>query len=144
MRNGLGNRAEADRLEKPTLPPRTARHADIQAFGLCRRQVRYQCLDVAVEAKRASNIVGGPDRQDCQGNVAVAKPTGDPRHGAVAAGDDHQVPSLAQGLLVVVLARLIFGPKTSDFQLAHQLVGIGMRGAGGRIVKQQCPHVRSS
>ena len=37
---------------------------------------------------------------------------------------------------VVILARLVFGAKTSDFQLAHQLVGIGMRSAGGRIVKQ--------
>ena len=42
MRNGLGNRAEAHRLEKPTLAPRATRHADIEALGLCRAQVRYQ------------------------------------------------------------------------------------------------------
>ena len=103
---------------------------------MCRAQVRYQRLDVAVEAERAGDIVRGPDWQDRQGNLAVAEPAGDPRYGAVTAGDDHQVPSLAQGLPVVVLARLIFGPEPGGFELAHQLVGIGMRSAGGRIVKQ--------
>jgi hypothetical protein len=81
--------------------------------------MRYQRLDIAVEAERAGDIVRGPDRHDRQGNLPVAEPTGDPRYRAVTAGDDHEIPSLAEGLLVVVLARLIFGPEAGGFELAH-------------------------
>ena len=64
-------------------------------------QVRYHRLDVIVKAKRAGNIVGGPDRQDRHRNLAVAQGTRDPCHRAVAAGDDHEIPLLVEHVLIV-------------------------------------------
>src|SRR4029453_13502130 len=106
-------------LEKPTLAPRTTRHSYIEAFRLCLGQARYQRLDIAVDAERAGDIVRGPEWQNRQGNLAGWGTAGPLPHRAVTTGDDHEVPSLAEGLLIIVLTRLIFGPETSGFELAH-------------------------
>ena len=137
MRNGLGDGAEAHCFDKTTLAPRAMRQADVKAFSPRLAQMRYQSLYVAVEAERAGDIVGGPNRQDCEGNVTVGEPTGDPRHGAVSAGDDHEIPLLTEGpsCSLSLLIDWYLGRSPAALELAHQLFSIWVCSAGGRIVK---------
>src|SRR5215470_14913378 len=108
MRNSLGDRPKADRLEESPLAPRALRQANVESPSLSRPETVYHGVKIAGYSECAGDVIGRADRQDGNRGCAVTQGTSDPCHRAVAARHDHEVPVLGQGFPIVsVLARLI-------------------------------------
>jgi hypothetical protein len=93
-----------DAFDKPPLAPRTARHAEVEIAAVCRRPAGDERLERRVgHPERPGDVVGGAERQHCAGTAAPGQPPCHASDRAVATGDGHEIPTLAQGLAPFLL-----------------------------------------
>src|SRR4029077_14457467 len=124
MRDGLGDCPEPHRLEKSSLSPRSFGHPDIETSRFGGTYAGDEPRDVTFKPERTGDVIRGADWQDRDRGRAVAQAASNPRHCAVAAGDDDKIPVLVKRFAVaIVLSRLVARRKAGGTELLHELIG---------------------